>query len=202
MKKITAFIALMIVLAACNNNNNKMGGWSKESENKFMNECVNSSGTNPQAKQICSCVLGKLEKKYATSAEADAKGSEQEGRDLATECMNGGNINNNNNNNNLNNRNNTDNNNNLNGNNIDNNNNNNQGNNWTDQQRQLFIQQCSGEAMKAQGFDMQQANNYCDCMTRKIEQKYTFQQANALTTADLSTPEWRTAMIDCGARQQ
>ena len=99
MKKIPVFIILVIVFAACNNSNtNKMGGWTKESENKFMNDCLNSSGNNPQKKQICSCVLEKLEKKYATSMDADARGNRQEGQELAQECMNGGNTNNNNNN--------------------------------------------------------------------------------------------------------
>jgi hypothetical protein len=157
MKRIPAFIALMIVLAACNNNN-KMSGWSKEGENKFMNDCLNSSGNNPQAKQICSCVLGKLEKKYATSMDADARGTQQEGRELAQECLNEGN------NNNLNNRNNTDdNNNNLNRNNTDNN----KMAGWSKEGENKFMDAC----LKSSG-NNPQAKQVCSCVLEKLEKKY------------------------------
>lgn len=150
------------------------GGWSKSEENQFMQPCLQGG----QSQEICSCVLQKLEKKYATFKEADQKGTSEEGKQLAMECMNGGNGLNNN----------------------DDNNNNNQEGSWTDQQRQSYIQGCSTAAQQQQGYSAQEANDYCDCMTRKIEQKYSFREANQLTATDLQTEEWQNAIANCRPR--
>jgi hypothetical protein len=165
-----------------NNNNNNAGGngtWSKEDEDKWMNICA----TNPNNKELCSCVLQKLEGKYASYEEMNTKGTSEEGQQLGLQCKEE-----------------------LNGNGFNNNNNDNNttitGGNWTREQHQQFVQGCSISAQQQQGMTAQEANSYCDCITTKIEQKYTFEQASNLTPHDLQTTEWQQAMLDCGARRQ
>jgi hypothetical protein len=68
-----------------NNNNNNRGGWSNAEKSKFMNDCVNGGGN----KQLCSCVLGKLQRKYRNMQEADRVGGEAAGQQLAMECQQG-----------------------------------------------------------------------------------------------------------------
>ena len=68
---------------------------------------------------------------------------------------------------------------------------------WTNLQRQTFVQGCATTAQQQQGFTAQQANSYCDCMTRKVEKKYSFDQAARLKAADLQTQEWIDAATDC-----
>lgn len=69
------------------------GGWSKSDKNNFLTPCTNSMVNQgysaPQAKQLCDCALGKLEKKYTSLAEADKKGGEQAGAATMQECMTG-----------------------------------------------------------------------------------------------------------------
>lgn len=162
-----------------NNNNNRMGGaWTKEDEDKWMNTCAQGGSQ----RDLCFCVLQKLEKKYANYQEADRMGSQEEGRQMAQECINNGNGN-------------------VNNNNIDNNNNNRMGGGWTQMQHQQFVQSCAGSAQQQQGMTLQEANAYCECMTNKLEQKFTFDQASHLTAADFQTPEWQQAKMDCGAKR-
>ncbi|MBK5272796.1 MAG: hypothetical protein JJE22_17490 [Bacteroidia bacterium] len=208
MKKLLIFFFASFLFAACNNNGGMGGGWSESDQNKFLNDCVAQSGNSAQAKQICSCVLEKLQKKYPSARDAD-QGTAELGQQLAMECMNGLNGNNLNkngddfNNNgkkkNMNN-NDDDNGNNDNYNNNDNgglNNNNNQIGSWTNQQRQQYIQGCSTAAQQNQGLSAQQANQYCDCMTRKVEERYSFQQAGRLTAQDFQTEEWQNIASQC-----
>jgi hypothetical protein len=195
MKKLLIFFLAVNVLAACNNNGMMGGGgWTTQDRNEFMNPCLQGG----QTKEICSCVLQKLEKKYSNLNEANAKGGAQAGRDLALECMNGrgnndngnggvlGGMNGNNNNNNNNNN--------------DNNNNNQVEGNWTRQEYNQFVQGCASTAQQAQGFTSEQANEYCECITKKIEQKYSFREANQMTTADFQTEEWQNNIRNCQPR--
>lgn len=69
-----------------NNNNNNRGGWSNAEKNKFMNDCTGGGGN----KQLCSCILGKLQTKYKNMQEADRVGGEAAGQQLAMECQQGG----------------------------------------------------------------------------------------------------------------
>jgi hypothetical protein len=67
------------------------GGWSKSDQENFMSPCsnslVNKGYTSSQARQLCSCVLEKLEKQYSNLSEADTKGGEQAGATTMQECM-------------------------------------------------------------------------------------------------------------------
>jgi hypothetical protein len=64
-------------------------------------------------------------------------------------------------------------------------------------QHQQYVQGCAATARQAQGVTAQQANAYCDCMTSKVERKYTFEEASRLTATDFQTEEWQNAANDC-----
>jgi hypothetical protein len=147
-------------------------GWTKEDEKKWNDVCITG---NPQTDKLCPCVLEKLEKKYPTFEEANTKGTREEGQKLGKECANemGGNSNNNNDNN-------------------------NSGNgSWTSEQFQQFSQGCATAAQRNFNYSPQQARSYCDCLTKKVEQQYNFQQAAKLTAQDFQTDEWNKAKVDC-----
>lgn len=167
------------ILGGNNNNNANTGGaWSADDEQKFMNTCLQNAmnaGADQQTSNAhCNCTLKKIEAKYKSYSEAEQKMTPAEVNQMEQEC-------------------------NTNNNTVSNNN---TGGGWTREQHQQFVQGCSTSAQQQQGMTAQQANAYCDCMTTKIEQKYTFEEANHLTPQDLQTPEWQQAMIDCGARRQ
>jgi hypothetical protein len=218
MKKLFIFFLATTLFAACNNNNpfgkkdqaadktdkeekgdaeKKTGGlfggaknndnnnWTNKQRNDWMNKCLDEFTGNSQAKKICSCVLDKVEQKYP-----DAKDAEEipdaEGERIIKGCTAG-----------------------INGDEEgytrrgdgnDGMTGNENKNNWTDLQRQTFIQGCAGTAQQLQGFTAQQANSYCDCMTRKVEKRYSFEQAARLRAEDLQTQEWIDAAADCRAR--
>jgi len=193
MKKLLIFLTATFLFASCNNNGGTGmgGGWNNADRSKFMDACVQGG----QDKQICSCVLGKLEKKFSSYNELDQKGTAELGKQLATECLNNenGNRSNNEDNNTKKNNNNEDDN---FGNNDDNGNNNNDGGGWTNQQRKQYIKECSGAAVQ-QGTSQEQADSYCECMTSKVEKQYSFREANQLTAADFQTPKWQNAAANC-----
>jgi hypothetical protein len=161
------------------------GQWTTKDRNKWLDECTDEMSSNPQAKRICSCVLEKAEQKYTDVRDAE-RASEEDGKKLFRQCMtdiNGGDEN-------------------IDDkykdrNNVDDLYKDNNRNTWTDQQRQQYIKECSATARPAHGFTEQQANSFCDCMTRKVEQKYSFQEATKLTTKDFQTQEWQNAANDC-----
>jgi hypothetical protein len=61
---------------------------------------------------------------------------------------------------------------------------------------QVFISGCSATYQQS-GATAEAGNAYCECMARKLEKKYTFNQANRLTVAELQTPEWQQEARDC-----
>ena len=193
-----SLILILLTLGLFLSCNNKGGGWPAADENKWMNACMGQMGDRANGKEICSCILQKAEKTFPTYQDEETKGTEAQGTQWAQECLNatgnqkggGGVLNNNNRDNN-------------NGNNNNNNNNNNNGGitggerEWTDAQKNQFVNECTPAAEKAQGLSNEDAHSYCSCMTEKIALKYSFDEANRLTQADLGTPEWQQAMADC-----
>jgi hypothetical protein len=129
-------------------------GWTERDRSKFLADCMGEAGDNQgRAKKICSCVLEKLEKKYASLSDADAKGGEAAGKRLATECVEE----------------------------IDGNSNNNEQNNndksdytsngWSRSDENKFIDECAGTAAKNVGEE--RANQYCKCMLNKMKREYS-----------------------------
>jgi hypothetical protein len=164
---------------------NNLDGWTKSDRNEWRRRCEDELSDNPQAKQICACVIEKAERKYPNVKDVEAA-ADEEGERMIKECstrmggddgytddreddrpgvrdpeekMNEG--------------------------------------NWSNLQRKKFIEGCATTARQQQGFTAAQANAYCDCMTRKVEKKYTFQQAARMTAEDFNTREWTNAAKDC-----
>lgn len=157
--------------------------------NQLFTACLQQLGNDPQAKAKCDCWVGKVEAKFPNTPVEQI--SEQAANELAVECMKnfgGGDVP-------------ADFNPDYNVNAGEDINGGNAGGNWTQQQRQQYIQGCSQSAQQS-GLSAQQASTYCDCMTRKVEQKYTFDQAGRMSAADFQTPEWQQAIYDCYPKQQ
>ncbi|MBP7557586.1 MAG: hypothetical protein KA821_15020 [Chitinophagaceae bacterium] len=223
MKQLFFALAVALLLSACNNNkqpemggnmfgnnkgkspwqnnnnnnnngnvNNTGGGrWSPALRNAIMQGCLGEVGNDPQAREKCDCWVGKVEARFPNAQTADQI-PEEAANQLATECMQqfgGGNyvppVNNEFGNDNI------------------NNNNINDGGvtarTWPAAQRQQWIMGCAGNAQQTFGLNQQQATEYCDCITRKVEQKYTFAEAVRLTVQDFSTPEWEAVRMNCQA---
>jgi hypothetical protein len=218
MKKVFLPLLGLIILAGCNNNNplakkqddnnktetddqprKKKGGlfggggdeetnkgasnWTAAQRSDWMNKCLDQFADNPKVKNLCSCVIGKIEQQYPNPKDAESISDEQ-GQKIVRSCTDGlGNENDNT---------------------LTGPNDNNTGGEhtipWTDLQRQTFIHGCAVTAQQKQGFAAEQANTYCDCMTRKVERKFSFDQAAKLKASDLQTQEWIDAAEDCRNR--
>ena len=187
MKQLLTFLFAITLFTACNNNNNGMlkgnskSNWTNKDRNKALSDCENELPDNPQAKQICSCLLEKVEKKYPDPEDVDKKSSTEEIADMTRSCLTGG------------------------GNDPDDNGgkikkpkviDEDQGEGWTNSQTERFIDGCASTAKQNLG---SKANSYCECMQNKIERKYklSFDQANKLSNEDLSTPEAKADIQDC-----
>jgi hypothetical protein len=71
------------------NDRNTTGRWSQTEEDNFLSTCENTATPNvveARAKDYCTCMLGKIEKLYATYAEADKTMTKAEMQPLADEC--------------------------------------------------------------------------------------------------------------------
>lgn len=204
-----------------NNNNGNNGGrggrWSKELKDYVFNACLQEVGQIPQAREKCDCWVGKVEAKYPGINNTNQI-AEEVANQLAIECMQqfGGNNNDGGfgddgfhgfddggyNDNGSNGGYGDDGGYNDNGNNGGYNNNNGINGNrggatWPAAQRQQWMMGCTTSAQQQLGLSQQQANTYCDCLTRKVEAKYNFTDATKLTAQDFSTPEWVNARMEC-----
>ena len=188
MKKLFFFLIAVISFIACNNSS----GWSAADRNDLINSCTQGATQNmgaEKAKAYCTCMQQKLEVKFPNPKDAGKITAETmqtpEMKVMVASCLGGDNTNNNNPTGNP-----------L-GNPNGNTNNNNTAGNWTQAQHDQYVQGCAATAQQSQGMTSQQAISYCDCMTRKVEQKYSFDEAARLTSADLQTEEWMRAADEC-----
>lgn len=218
MKQTLLLVSVVLLLAACNNNNplttkdtgtttgsqdekkeDKKGGglfggggeeeqkasnWTAAQRQEWLGRCVEDFDDKAEGRKVCSCVIDKLEKKYPNAADV-ASATEEEGNRLIASCktgmvdeQGGGMVNEDND----------------------------QtggattsesGGNWTELQRQTYVKGCVGTAKQQPGMTLQKATSYCECMTSKIEQVYSFDQAARLTAADLGSTKWKQAIQNC-----
>lgn len=102
MKKLLSFFLIACFFISCNNNNKGLrginggeggddnaGSWSKKDRTKAIDQCVDEIPDHPQAKQICSCVVGKVEKKYTNYKDAEDNLSENELKKITQQCAAG-----------------------------------------------------------------------------------------------------------------
>ena len=70
------------------------GSWSKKDKNRFLQECedglTGQGYSSGQSRQLCDCVVKKLEKKYSSLNDANNKGGETAGARAIQECAAGG----------------------------------------------------------------------------------------------------------------
>ncbi|MBL7740355.1 MAG: hypothetical protein JNK14_14155 [Chitinophagaceae bacterium] len=160
------------------------GNWTSKQRTEWLNECVDEAGNTPQARDICACVLEKAEKKYPDVSDAENM-TESEAERMARDCMSG-----------------------IGGGGAGDEEADDDddaaredkgsgGGSWSNLQRKQFIQGCATTARQVQGFTAQQANDYCDCMTRKVERKHSFNEAAKMTSEDFNTSYWQNAAMNC-----
>ncbi len=206
MRKVTilAVFGLLIVSLSCNNNagpGGGGGGWTSQLRTKYLKECVDEAGGAKQAREVCSCVIKKLERKFPNPADVETAGEEL-GERYARECMeamsgggggddfededDAGNFNNKKKNSE------------FDDDDFDDGFGNQKGaGRWTSQERRSYIQGCAQARRQAAGVSAREANSYCECMTEKIERRYSFRDANRITAQDLQTREWQNAIAEC-----
>jgi hypothetical protein len=178
-----------------NDRPSKKSDWSKKDRNRWLDECEKELGAK---KDICPCVLAKVEMNYPDPADAE-NATEEEGIRFAKACLSndktddygddysrddrevrdGGEDEDGRDE-----RLNTD------------DEDRNSGGRWTSQQRQSYIQGCASTAVQS-GLTRQQANSYCACMVGKLEKKVNFQVASRMTAEDFQAAEWQEAAIEC-----
>jgi hypothetical protein len=94
MRKTMVLLFAMSILAACSTIGDKAPadprstrtGWSNTDRKTFLVACEQGLEGNIKASGICSCVLEKMEKKYASLQLADEEGGEAAGAKAAREC--------------------------------------------------------------------------------------------------------------------
>lgn len=201
MKKFLVLLPVLGLLVACDQSasgkqesvaggdnaiDTKKSDWSSRERKEWLEECLETSGSTPGAKAICFCMLEKIESKYPDPKDAEEAGKEETDM-LATECVisndqygledDANSIP-------------------ADGNGSDEN----TDSSWTEEQRREFVHGCTTAAQHTQGFTWQQASQYCDCMTKRVEKSYSFQEASKLTAADFQTKEWSDESMDCRSR--
>lgn len=162
---------------------NTTSNWTSDQRQQWLNLCMQDFDDKNEGRKVCSCVIDKLEKKYPNAKDVESA-TEEEGNQLIASCKTG-----------LGNdpggitgdddageggRTSTE-----------------TGGNWTELQRQTYIRGCVGTAKQQPGMTLQKATSYCECMTAKVEQAYSFDKAARLTSKDLSTPEWTRSIQEC-----
>lgn len=165
----------------------RTNNWTTGDHDKWISRCEDELRDNRQAKLICACAVDKLEIKYPDIKDADNL-TEAEGQRLIENCTTSTREDD--------------------GYKDDPYKNKDKGNedakkednsvgSWTKLQREQYIKGCETTAGKNQGYTAQQIHSYCDCMTTKVERKYTFLEAAKMTAQDFQTREWQKAAADC-----
>ena len=172
MKKV--FVMLMAIgffISSCNNNKNgkninnrekddygkndnpntgdeKTGntGWSEKEKSSSLKECIESFADNQEAlaNKICPCVVGKLEKEYASYNDADKKGGEAAVERIALQCKEEI---------------------------VGNDNINNTGYKWSKSDEDEWMKVCATSFDG--GLGEETTNSYCSCVLEKLEKMYS-----------------------------
>ena len=155
--------------------------WTKKQRNVWLDDCIEGSDDIPNAEELCSCVLKKVEKKYPDHRDAKSLDETREKIKFAKEC--GYNV--------------EDEHGDKDDTYINDDDDDYTSGEWTNAQRELYIDQCATVAK--QNISASLARSYCDCMQNKIEKKYnmSFSVANKITEEDLSTPGMKADIREC-----
>jgi hypothetical protein len=181
MKSSILFAAVIFCMAACNSDDR---GWSDRDRKSMIDECIKAAKgglADDQAKRYCECMQPKMEARYPkikdvkkvnttdmeNSPELQEDALKCLGGDVTSDMTNGADTAS------------------VEG-------------GWTQTQRDLYIRSCAMAAGQGENaMNPSQAQSYCDCMTRKIEKKFTFKDANTKISDALETPEWQAEVRAC-----
>jgi hypothetical protein len=132
------------------NENTGNTGWAASDKSKFLKVCVESfdATQGTLANQICPCVLGKLEKKYASYTDADTPAGEADLKTMALQCKEEISPN------------------------TGDNNNNHTATQWSASDEDKWMQTCSLPSL-VKSFGESKTNNYCRCVLGKLEEIYS-----------------------------
>jgi len=131
------------------------GSWSKADQVSFDEKCLSSfDNDKAKAKVLCPCLFEKLSAKYSSLEELNRKGTEVEGKNLATACLTelgiaGSETENKNPNNNA----------------------STTSGGWPISEARAYVTSCTSEALKT-GMEKYTAQAYCECMQVKMEQRF------------------------------
>ena len=185
MKRIFVIPVLIILLSSCANENR---GWSAKDRKQMIDECVKAASggaLEAQARSYCECMQPKLEAKYpkikdmkgitATMIQNSPELQEEALKCLGDDIMGSS-------------PGSTDTSTSLTG--------------WTKIQRDLYVRSCAMAARQGtEAMDSALAQSYCDCMTRKIEKRFSFKDANEKIETELNKPEWQSEIRACLGQQ-
>ncbi|HLG38500.1 MAG TPA: hypothetical protein VI461_02490, partial [Chitinophagaceae bacterium] len=68
------------------NTNYTGSNWSKKQRDQLRSKCLDNFSDEPKAKQICSCLLDKVEQKYPDYDDAMSHDNEDEIEEIAEDC--------------------------------------------------------------------------------------------------------------------
>jgi hypothetical protein len=204
MKKLPVLLmAVVFFVAACNNNkagknqipNNKekddygkndngnttngntgSTGWTESDKSSSMRDCIASFDESQKelANQICPCVLGKMEKEYASLNEANTKGGEAAGRRLALQCKDeiAGTTDNNK-----------------------------PVGSWSASDENQWMSACTTPLINSMG--QQKATSYCSCIMDKLKERYSsYDELNTKGTNEIGLELGKQCIKELGLGQQ
>lgn len=172
---------LVCILTYGQNKGDSTAGWPEISRNNFLIGCIkNAAGPlgEEKAKAYCTCMQQKLELRYPNSNDANKITADTMQKPemiaMVRSCLNLDSIS------------------------IQND----SLKKWAPDQYQQYLHSCSIAARPMQNMTLEEANDYCDCITKKIQQKYSYEDAVRLTFADFQTEEWKNAYMECLAKSR
>lgn len=146
----------IIILPGCKtksnvrgDNNSNISAWSKEYRNTFIQDCIDKASENVSASQAfkdCNCMAEKVEAKYPNETNVDEKLSNEEIQTMKTDCLSSSTTQTNNSDQ------------------------SNKSTGWSVYDQREFIDNCIPTVNKT--LDTMGANDYCDCMLKKLIQDY------------------------------
>lgn len=171
-----------------NPNNSNNSGWSKNYRDKFVQGCITKASeqvSESQASSYCNCMVVKVEAKYPNENDVDAKLTAADIESMRSGCTTNSTQSNPNNPNQPNNYNNP---------NQPNQPNNYNSQSWSLSDQREFMDNCTPGASKTLGTNA--ANNYCDCMLKKLMQEYP----NSKDVGNVSKTHMSSLASDCLGR--
>ena len=152
------------------------GEWSRTDKKAFDEKCLETLENDAaKAKIFCPCFFEKISKKYASMKEIDEKSNEEEGKRLATLCMDETGLGKKKNDFNDDDENNT--------------------GGWTRSDENKFVNECSGTA--APNLGEARASQYCNCMLKKMKREYPSYAAAEKALQGMSQEEIKELAADC-----